>query len=266
AIESFLFIMSTSLGASHLEALLESAQLLHSSLNLDDLLRHLLRSVMGRLLVTKALIAVEENGHMQLAQVRGMPKLSIGSEFEEAIARTSGIDLILPIGDEATPVGLLAIGRPMNKAIGDDEIEFLRALLGIAASGIANARAHREAHDLNQALDQKVQELKTLLDLVRGLTSNLEPDDVAQLLMLTLAGRWAVRKYARIAWKKGHPVVMRLRGMELSSLAEYESYEKLALEMEDAVRVRDLPESDLQTRLRDEQAEVIFPIKAGDDT
>src|SRR5262249_15919810 len=45
-----------------------------------------------------------------------------------------------------------------------------------------------------------------------------------------------------------------------------ESYEKLALEMEDAVRVRDLPESDLQTRLRDEQAEVIFPIKAGDDT
>src|SRR5262245_44660965 len=258
--------MSTSLDASRLEALLESAQLLHSSLNLDNLLRHLLRSVMGRLLVTKALIAVEENGCMKLAQVRGLAKLSVGDQFDETIARTSGIDLILPIGDEAEPIGLLAIGRPMNREIGAEEIDFLRALLGIAASGISNARAHREAHELNEELDQKIQELKTLLDLVRGLTSNLEPDDVAQLLMLTLAGRWAVRKYALIAWKKGHPVVMRLKGMELGALAEYESYEKLALEMDTAIKVGDLPVGEFRDRLREEQAEVVFPIIAGDDT
>ncbi len=258
--------MSTSLDPSRLEALLESAQLLHSSLNLDDLLRHLLRSVMGRLLVTKALIAVEEDGRMRLAQARGLTKLAVGDEFDETTARASGVDLILPIGDEAKPVGLLAIGRPMNKEVGDEEIEFLRALLGIAASGIANARAHAEAHQLNEALDQKVQELKTLLDLVRGLTSNLEPDDVAQLLMLTLAGRWAVRKYALIAWKKGHPVVLRLKGMELGDLAAYESYEQLALEMEDAIKIADLPESEFKSTLREEQAEVIFPIKAGDDS
>ena len=94
--------------SSHLEAqlesaqsLLESAQLLHSSLDLDQLLRHLLRSVMGRLLVSKGLIAVEEDGGVRLALVRGLPKLAVGEKFDEEIARDAGLDLILPIGDEA---------------------------------------------------------------------------------------------------------------------------------------------------------------------
>ncbi len=256
--------------SSHLEAqaqsLLESAQLLHSSLDLDQLLRHLLRSVMGRLLVSKGLIAVEEDGSVRLALVRGLPKLAAGEEFDEEAARAAGLELILPIGDESHPIGFLAIGRPLNQEAGDEEIEFLRALLGIAASGIANARAHAETQKVNEALDQKIQELRTLLDLVRGLTSNLEPDDVAQLLMLTLAGRWAVRRYALVAWKKGHPPVLRLKGMELDRLADYESYEPLALEMPDAVKVADLPECDLKTSLREEQAEVVFSIKAGDET
>jgi sigma-B regulation protein RsbU (phosphoserine phosphatase) len=221
---------------------------------------------MGRLLITKGLIAVEEGGAMRLALARGLPKLAVGEKFDEEIARASGLDLILPIGDPSHPTGFLALGRPRNKEIGDEEIEFLRALLGIAASGIANARAHAEAHKFNQALDQKVQELKTLLDLVRGLTSNLEPDDVAQLLVLTLAGRWAVRRYALMAWKKGHPVVLRMKGMELGELADYARHEQQILKMNEAVKVADLPESDLKTKLREAQAEVIFPIDAGDET
>jgi sigma-B regulation protein RsbU (phosphoserine phosphatase) len=258
--------MSSSLDASRLEALLESAQLLHSSLNIEDLLRHLLRSVMGRLLVGKALIAVEEEGAMRVALARGLPKLTVGEKFDEEVARGAGLDLILPIGDLAHPTGFLALGRPLNRDVGDEEIEFLRALLGIAASGIENARAHAESNKLNQALDQKVQELKTLLDLVRGLTSNLEPDDVAQLLVLTLAGRWAVRRRALIAWKKGHPVVLRMKGMELGEIADYEKYEEQILKMTEAVRVADMPESDLTTKLREVQAEVVFPIDAGDQT
>src|SRR5262245_49943956 len=258
--------MSTSLDASRLEALLESAQLLHSSLNIEDLLRHLLRSVMGRLLITKGLIAVEEDSAMRVALARGLPKLTVGEKFDEEIARASGLDLILPIGDLERPTGFLALGRPLGKVIGDEEIEFLRALLGIAASGIENARAHAESNKLNQELDQKIQELKTLLDLVRGLTSNLEPDDVAQLLMLTLAGRWAVRKYALVAWKKGHPVVLRMKGMELDGLAAYEQYEEQILKMSEAVRVADLPEGDLKTKLCEVQAQVVFPIDAGDET
>ncbi|MBO0800189.1 MAG: hypothetical protein J2P31_15320, partial [Blastocatellia bacterium] len=153
----------TTLGESRLEALLESAQLLHSSLDLDGLLRHLLRSVMGRLLASKGLIAVVKEGVMRIELVRGLPKLAAGEAFDETKARAQGIDTILPIGDENNPIGLLAINHPLKKDIGEEECEFLRAQLGIAASGIANARAHTEANELNKALDQKVQELRTLL-------------------------------------------------------------------------------------------------------
>lgn len=258
--------MSTASGTSRLEALLESAQLLHSSLNLQELLSHLLRSVMGRLLVTRALIAVSEDSQMRLALVRGLPKLKAGDVYREDEARANGIEILLPIGDESSPVGLLGISQPFNREADEDEIEFLRALLGLAASGIANARAHATANELNRELDQKIQELRTLLDLVRGLTSSLEPDEVAQLLMLTLAGRWAIRKYALIAWKSGHPPVMRFKGMVPDSLSEYSDYAVIAEQLPDAVRVADLPEIRLKNLLVEEGAEVLFPLKAGDST
>jgi phosphoserine phosphatase RsbU/P len=256
--------MSLSLGESRLEALLESAQLLHSSLDLEGLLRHLLRSVMGRLLASKGLIAVAKDGAMRIELVRGLQKLAAGEVFDETKARAHGIDTILPIGDENSPVGLLAINRPLKKEIGSEECEFLRALLGIAASGIANARAHAEANELNRALDQKVQELRTLLDLVRGLTSTLEPDEVAQLLMLTLAGRWAIRRYALVGWKDGHPSVTRRKGMDIN--LDHKVYRSFLTSLPDAMKVADMPESDLRRVLIAEQAEVIFQINAGDET
>ncbi|MBO0719730.1 MAG: PP2C family protein-serine/threonine phosphatase [Blastocatellia bacterium] len=254
----------STLSESRLEALLESAQLLHSSLDLDGLLRHLLRSVMGRLLASKGLIAVVKDGVMRIELVRGLPKLAAGDVFAEESVRAQGIDTILPIGAEHDPVGLLAINRPQKKEIGDEECEFIRALLGIAASGIANARAHAEANELNKTLDQKVQELRTLLDLVRGLTSTLEPDEVAQLLMLTLAGRWAVRRCMLVAWKDGHPTVTRRKGMEID--LSHETYRALLSGLPDAMKVEELPECDLRTRLMAEQAELIFQINAGDET
>ena len=64
---------------------------------------------------------------------------------------------------------------------------------------------------LNNLLDQKVQELRALLDLVRGLASTLDPEEVARLLMLTFSGRWAVTKAGVAAWKEGHPPILRQR-------------------------------------------------------
>ena len=44
------------LDVSNLEALLESAQLLHASLDLDELLKHLLRTAMGRLVAARGVV------------------------------------------------------------------------------------------------------------------------------------------------------------------------------------------------------------------
>lgn len=250
-----------SLGVSRLEALLESAQLLHSSLDLDDLLRHLLRSVMGRLLVGKAMIAVESDGIMRLAQVRGLPKLKVGEVYDEDAARASGIKHIFPIGEERHPVGRLGIGKPVNKEIDDEEIEFIKALLGLAASGIDNARAHNETTRLNQELDGRVQDLRTLLDLVRGFNSALDPEGVARLLTLTLTGRWAIRKHAVIAWRDGHPPVLRGKGLDLPPL---EHLKIQVAELPEAARTAELPESELRERLMAQGAELMFVMHSGD--
>lgn len=252
----------SSLGVSRLEALLESAQLLHSSLNLEDLLSHLLRSVMGRMLVSRAFIAVEGEGVTRIALARGLPKLKVGGVYSEDEARAAGIDRIFAIGADDHPVGCLGVGRPLNKTIDDSEAEFIRALLGIAASGIQNARAHTETQRLNEDLDQKVQDLRALLDLVRGFSSALDPNGVARLLTLTLTGRWAVRKHAVVAQKEGHPIVTRCRGIELP---QSESIAPLLADLPEVARIEDLPAGELKDALTAQDAQLIFVMRSSDE-
>ena len=127
---------AATLDSSRLAALLESAQLLHTSLDLKDLLRHLLRTVMGRTLSGRGMIAVEEDGVMTVALARGMRKLVAGALFDEALARSDGIDIFFRIGAEDMPAGVLGVSQPPEKEIEQGELQFVRALLGIAAGGI----------------------------------------------------------------------------------------------------------------------------------
>ncbi len=246
---------SARLGESRLEALLESAELLHASLRVEDLLRHLMRTVMGRLLVGRAVIAIRTGGEMRVALARGVPSLATNQLFVEETARQAGIERILPIGDAENPVGLLGMGKTMRLDADEEERNFLHALLGLAASGIQNAQSHDEAVRLNTTLDQKIQELRALLEMVRGLASNLEPEGIAQLLALTLAGRWALRKYGVAAWREGHPLTLRQRGMDLARLIE--NKEMLA----------DLPDAHLAPEeLHGLPAgSVLFPMRTGEE-
>ncbi len=207
--------ISSRLGESRLEALLESAELLHASLRLEDLLRHLLRTVMGRLLVGRAAVAIRQDGAMRVALARGVASLPAGSEFSEAIALSAGLEQVFPIGDPEFPIGLLGLSKPMRGDLDPEEHDFIHALISLSASGIANAQAHTESVRLNHSLDQKIQELRALLDMVRGLAATLDPEAIAQLLALTLPplGRSQIRRRglaratpfdAAPAWSRHH--------------------------------------------------------------
>jgi phosphoserine phosphatase RsbU/P len=198
--------MDTRLDVSRLESLLESAKMLNSSLELDDLLRHLLRTAMGRLLVTRAALALESHGRFYLEIARGLPALQKGQPIDIDVAHAAGLQYFFPIGDPAHPVGAFAFNKPAQ-TLDAAEQEFLEALLGLAATGIANARAHKEVLRTNQ-------ELRALLDLGRGLAATTDPDEVAQMLTLTLAGRWAVRKQGVFTWKPGQPAIERVKGLD----------------------------------------------------
>jgi sigma-B regulation protein RsbU (phosphoserine phosphatase) len=211
-------LAQSNLGQSRLESLLESAKLLNSTMNLDDLLGHLLRTVMGRYLITRGLIAIRNEDAVTVEVSRGVAALKKGAAFSQETAAASGLELYFDIGSAGESAGTLALGRPARGPLDDEEHEFVRALLGLAASVISNALAHGQSMVLNRALDQKIQELRALLDLVRGLAATLDPDEVGRLLLLTFAGRWATTKFGVAAWKDGQPPVLRQRGLDLVKL------------------------------------------------
>src|SRR5579872_5381671 len=135
---------NSSLTLSGLQALLESARLLNSSLSLEDLLRHLLRTVMGRLLVTRGLIAIEDQGQMRIELARGVPGVNKGDTFADSVAAGARLELIYTIGDPNHPVGILALGKPALGKLAAEQHELLLALLELAATAMSNARAHQQ--------------------------------------------------------------------------------------------------------------------------
>ncbi len=250
-----------SLDSSRLAALLESAQLLHTSVDLEDLLRHLLRTVMARMLAGRGMIAVEEDGVMRVALARGMHRLTAGSRFDEAVAHAEGIEFLFWIGPSDKPAGVLGVSHHRDMEIEPAELDFIKALLGIAAGGINKARAHAETGRINGILGHKVQDLKALLDVARGFSSCTETAQVARLLGLTLAGRWAVRRYAVAAWREGCAPTLKQKGIALPATRELQ--EQLG-DVREAVSVAELSPGSLKQNLQSQQAELIFPLRVQD--
>ena len=103
---------TASLDQSRLESLLESAKLLNSTLNLDDLLGHLLRTVMGRYLIGRGVVATQEGDVATVQVSRGVAALKKGMEFSIGAARSAGLELFFEIGASGEQAGILALGRP----------------------------------------------------------------------------------------------------------------------------------------------------------
>jgi sigma-B regulation protein RsbU (phosphoserine phosphatase) len=245
--------------ASRLESLLESAQLLHASLDLDHLLRHLVRTVMGRLLVTRAVIAIDSGDGPCVAMSRGVTGAKVGTAFDELCALDLGLPHHLPIG--SPPVGLLATATPARPAIEQEERDFLDALLGIAATGISNARAHLQATRLNRDLDRKIQELRTLMELGRAFARVNDVDEVARIFGLTLAGQWMVTRYAIAVCRETFGTVSRQSGVKLPPLS---TYQEALHALPEAARVEDLEDPTLRQLFEEHKLCVVFSLRSGE--
>ncbi len=215
------------LDASRLESLLESARILGSSLDLHEQLNHLMRTLMGRLLVTRALIALRDGDGWRAAAVRGVPGIREGEPVTPERLERAGLTLRLPIGEGAREAGFVAAPPPRRPGWPEDqsEREFLQALLSLASATIENALAHEEIIEANRALAQKIHELNTLVDLARAFSASIDPEEIARLLMLTLSGRWTVRQHALLAWPPGQTPLTLLRNL---SAEEAERWKRTA--------------------------------------
>jgi len=208
-------IRESRLDASRLESLLESARILGSSLDLHEQLNHLMRTLMGRLLVTRALIALRDGDGWRAAAVRGLAGVGEGDAVTPEQVEQAGLTLRIPIGEGAREAGFFAAPPPRRPGWPDDasERDFLEALLSLASATIENALAHEEIIEANRELAQKIHELNTLVDLARAFSASIDPEEIARLLMLTLSGRWTVRQHALLAWPPGQAALTLLRNV-----------------------------------------------------
>ncbi|HYC59196.1 MAG TPA: SpoIIE family protein phosphatase [Thermoanaerobaculia bacterium] len=242
--------MSLTFESARLEALVESARMLQGATDVDQLLQHLLRSAMAHVLARRGFVARDG----AITHARGLAGVHAGAAYEEDALRAAGIELILPVGASAH----IGVGTTPT-AIQPDQEQFLAALVGISAGAVENVRFAADVRRLNLNLDRKLQELRTLLDLVRGFTSVVDPDEVVRLLALTLAGQFMLSRYVVAAWKEGQPPILRAKG------ARFENMEPLR-ELATAMPVADLDSGAVREELIAQRIGALVPLRTGDHT
>lgn len=202
-----------------LEDLLESVEVLNTAPSVEGILLHLLRVAQARALATKGVGAVRSaSGHLEVVVSRGVSDLKAGTRVTPDLLRAHGLETILPVGAAGESVGIIALGQVSARDFEASEMPELRILLGFGATAVANALSHEESKRLNERMNQRLQELRALLDFGRGLSATLDAEEVVQMLALTFAGRWAISRYAVHAWRDGQDHVFRARGFTFAQM------------------------------------------------
>jgi sigma-B regulation protein RsbU (phosphoserine phosphatase) len=250
--------MSLTFESARLEALVESARMLQGASDVDQLLQHLLRSAMAHVLARRGFVARDDGTGAVVTHVRGLAGVAAGTAYDEQALRSAGIELILPVGAAA----FLGVGTTSVPIAADHE-QFLSALAGISAGAVENVRYAADVRRLNLNLDRKLQELRTLLELVRGFTSVVEPEEVVRMLALTLAGQWTLSRYAVTAWKEGHPPVLRAKGAKLAGI---EPLRMLAAALPEALPVDALDPGAVRDELAAQKIAALVPLRSGEET
>ncbi len=245
----------------HLAALLEAARLLHGSLDPDELLQRLFHLVLDHLSVARALVALQDpQGTMRLAQVQGFPYLKLGDEFDHQKLSHTTLSFY-PISDGSQPIGILGLAERTYSPILADDQAFLTHLIEIAGNALTNARAYQRVRSAQQTIQERKQNLQTILNLQRELQSLHDPDVIAQYLVTTLAERWAIAKFAFALWKTGHPEIHDERNL---TFPPQHLFFQFPGELPPAALVSDLPESDLKATLGAQKVQLLFSIVLDD--
>lgn len=253
---------NSTLDKLQLEDLLESVELLNTSVSVQEILQHLLRISQARARSTRGAAAVRTaSGHLELLVARGVPDLKPGSRVTESALGEHRLETILPIGNGNNSAGVIALGTVAAQDFELNELPGLRILLGFGATAIANAMAHEESKRLNERMNQRLQELRALLDFGRGLSSTLDAEEVVQMLALTFAGRWAISRYAVHAWRDGQEHVFRARGF---TFAQMEALAGRYKDLNEAVLLGAGPELEWLRGLEIPPGSMLIPLRSSE--
>ncbi|HEY4644637.1 MAG TPA: SpoIIE family protein phosphatase, partial [Bacteroidota bacterium] len=269
-----------------LTALLEFSRVISSAVDFDFILGHLLLTVMGKVMCTRAVVALHQGGDSYRIQTaKGLPSDAAGREFVlkkvpkrlsilrikagssdpwTSFLRRSGIVVVVPLNSQDRCLGLVGFGERFTKrGFTKEEITFLESLVNVAATAVEKGLFIEEVRRVNRVLDRKVQELNTLFELSKEFNAVIDEQSVTRLLTFALLGQVGGSRYF-VGLKGDHG--LRLVGSRLSP--ELEVIDEDVLSIQGPKLLRDLPKRDGKLRKRLEEAGIraLVPMQVQNET
>lgn len=214
--------------------LFEFSKVVNSSLDLKFILGTVLLTLMGKLLLSKSVVLIKtRESYFRIANSKGIPSGAVEEEFHlPRLPRKSfmlandrvpgtgrlvdyGIGRMFPIVSHGVVLGFFGIGRrPKGTKLSKKERAFVEAIVEISAAAIEKGIAFQEIKNVNRALDEKIQELRTLFELSKEFNSILDRERLLRLFTFTLMGQVGAGKYA-VCLREGETVASRINTRSL---------------------------------------------------
>jgi len=200
-----------------LDSLIEFSQLISSRLDLDFILGNILLPLMGKMLISSGAVllkaqGVESNDIYKVESGKGIDSKYIKSEVRAEFPRQayftayklksfsdffnrSRLEHFFKIYYNKKLIGILCLGQKLKNAeLSNSEISFIETLLNISASSIENSLKYNEIIRLNENLNSKISQLKSLFELSKEFHSNFqEKEKIIKLLKFTLFGNFGIK-------------------------------------------------------------------------
>ncbi|GMU96625.1 MAG: SpoIIE family protein phosphatase [Ignavibacterium album] len=194
----------------NLTALIEFSRVINSSLELEFILNNVLLTCLGKFLAIRGLIALKENNKFQLKLSKGIPGEILSTfpdinadndyDFNEKVNdffESAHLKICERINSSTGCIGFVCLGEKLNgKDFTEDDREFLKTILNIAATAIQNSLVVQELKKVNRELDSRIQRLNSLFELSKEFGLFSESTKVSRLLVYSLMGQFLVSNYA----------------------------------------------------------------------
>ncbi len=217
---------SKSLSTLELNSLLETSKLLAASSEIDEMLSHILRTVMGKYVLSRAAIAIierqGESDRYTLAKYRGL--ISPPKHFENlnAFMEAYHFEQCIPLVSQTRRIGCLLLGKKITSShYTNAELAFLESLATLTASALESAFTLQELKHLNRNLNQTVQKLKTLFELTNSYTVGLSRNEILKIFSRSVSGQMLIGAYMVILrGESGKPITELSLGVEVHNRSQ----------------------------------------------
>lgn len=192
-------------------ALFQTSQVLSSSLELYSVFSNLLLTAMGKFLIPKGigLLYDFEKLHWRVIVAKGIPSVEEGCNLElppltsetlisgkalPDLLRSLGIQLLLPVRDDESEIGALALGRKITEeSFLNQELQFIQSLVNMSSSAVRNSLMMETLRKTNLNLDSTVQRVNTLFELSKEFNSTVDRAHVLKIFSYALMGQMVMQ-------------------------------------------------------------------------